>query len=309
MAGKSTNIVSRTFVESYVKKQIKALKQSPTETINTLSKQLLEKPKGSLEKYLLHITPEKLQDTQSGYYKLFHDILPKVNTDHLVTLGMNIGYNGIFTASKNSQTNSPESKSSTLWAFMLSIDGINYEKKSAQYKAQITNAKKNGTRCFMLFIEKNAWKLLPLIKKEKDCAFFLFCPSSCLTEKFLDAAKLTKNLFISVSYNSNDNKSQTVSADVFKRLRTRKLPYGIHYYYSASDIDDFKSGEIFKELSKEQPLFSFFLSKKSAAGKDTVTEEEKKAIYETIIKERYWLKYPSIPFEVENDTKKVQVFI
>ena len=109
MASKNTNIVSKTLVESYIRKQVKALKQSPAETIDTLTKQLLDKPKGSLEKYLLHITPEKLQDTQSGYYKLFHDILPKVNTDHLVTLGMNIGYNGIFTASKNTQTNSPES--------------------------------------------------------------------------------------------------------------------------------------------------------------------------------------------------------
>ena len=36
-------------------------------------------------------------------------------------------------------------------------------------------------------------------------------------------------------------------------------------------------------------------------GKDTVTEEEKKAVYEIIIKERYWLKYPSIPFEIEKD--------
>mgnify|MGYP000493099591 CR=1 FL=1 len=124
MASKNTNIVSKTLVESYIRKQVKALKQSPAETIDTLTKQLLDKPKGSLEKYLLHITPEKLQDTQSGYYKLFHDILPKVNTDHLVTLGMNIGYNGIFTASKNTQTNSPESKSDALWAFMLSIDGI-----------------------------------------------------------------------------------------------------------------------------------------------------------------------------------------
>ena len=106
MASKNTNIVSKTLVESYIRKQVKALKQSPAETIDTLTKQLLDKPKGSLEKYLLHITPEKLQDTQSGYYKLFHDILPKVNTDHLVTLGMNIGYNGIFTASKNTQTNS-----------------------------------------------------------------------------------------------------------------------------------------------------------------------------------------------------------
>ena len=283
MASKNTNIVSKTLVESYIRKQVKALKQSPTETIDTLTKQLLDKPKGSLEKYLLHITPEKLQDTQSGYYKLFHDILPKVNTDHLVTLGMNIGYNGIFTASKNTQTNSPESKSDALWAFMLSIDGINYEKKSAQYKAQISNAKKNGTRCFMLFIEKNAWKLLPLIKKEKDCAFFLFCPASCLTEKFLDAAKLTKNLFISMAYNRNNHKQQTLSTDVFKQLRIRKLPYAVHYYYSASDIENFKSGEIFKELSKEKPLFSFFLSKKADSGKDTVTEEEKKAVYEIII--------------------------
>ena len=79
MASKNTNIVSKTLVESYVRKQVKALKQSPTETINTLTKQLLDKPKGSLGKYLLHITPEKLQDTQSGYYKLFHDILPKIN--------------------------------------------------------------------------------------------------------------------------------------------------------------------------------------------------------------------------------------
>ena len=74
MASKNTNIVSKTLVESYIRKQVKALKQSPTETIDTLTKQLLDKPKGSLEKYLLHITPEKLQDTQSGYYKLFHDI-------------------------------------------------------------------------------------------------------------------------------------------------------------------------------------------------------------------------------------------
>ncbi len=308
MAGKNTNIVSRTFVESYIRKQIRSLKQSPTQTIDTLTRQLLERPKGSLEKYLLHITPEKLQDTQSGYYKLFHDILPKINTDHLVTLGMNIGYNGLFTASKNTQINSPESKSNALWAFMLSIDGINYEKKSTQYKAQITNKKKNGTRCFMLFIEKNAWKLLPLIKKEKDAAFFLFCPPSCLTEKFLDAAKFTKNLFISVAYN-NDQSTPIPSTDVFKQLKTRKLPYAVHYYYCASDVESIKSGKIFKELSKEQPLFSFFISKKIISGNDEITKEEKKAVYEAIVKERYWLKYPSIPFEIEEDTEKIQRFI
>ena len=48
MASKNTNIVSKTLVESYIRKQVKALKQSPAETIDTLTKQLLDKPKGSL---------------------------------------------------------------------------------------------------------------------------------------------------------------------------------------------------------------------------------------------------------------------
>ena len=122
-------------------------------------------------------------------YKLFHDILPKVNTDHLVTLGMNIGYNGIFTDFKKHTNKLPrEQIKNALWLLCFPSMELIMKKKSAQYKAQISNAKKNGTRCFMLFIEKNAWKLLPLIKKEKDCAFFLFCPASCLTEKFLDVA-------------------------------------------------------------------------------------------------------------------------
>ena len=101
-----------------------------------------------------------------------------------------------------------------------------------------------------------------------------------------------------MAYNKNNHKHPAPSTDVFKQLRIRKLPYAVHYYYSASDIENFKSGEIFKELSKEKPLFSFFLSKKSDSGQDTVTEEDKKAVYEIIIKERYWLTYPSIPFVI-----------
>ena len=41
MASKNTNIVSKTLVESYIRKQVKALKQSPAETIDG-------KPPGSL---------------------------------------------------------------------------------------------------------------------------------------------------------------------------------------------------------------------------------------------------------------------
>ena len=54
MASKNTNIVSKTLVESYIRKQVKALKQSPTETIDTLTKQLLDKPKGTLKNFRIH---------------------------------------------------------------------------------------------------------------------------------------------------------------------------------------------------------------------------------------------------------------
>ena len=153
MAGKNINIVSKTLAESYIRKQIKALKQDPAQTIHTLTKQLLEKPDSPLEKYLLHITPEKLQDTQSGYYQLFHDILPKTNTEHLVTLAMNIGYNSLFTASKNTQLHSPESIFNALWAFKLSIDGICYEKKQHNIKHRLP-AQKRTEPTVLYFLSK-----------------------------------------------------------------------------------------------------------------------------------------------------------
>ena len=37
MAGKNINIVSKTLAESYIRKQIKALKQDPAQTIHTLT--------------------------------------------------------------------------------------------------------------------------------------------------------------------------------------------------------------------------------------------------------------------------------
>ena len=48
MAGKNINIVSKTLAESYIRKQIKALKQDPAQTIHTLTKQILEKPDSPL---------------------------------------------------------------------------------------------------------------------------------------------------------------------------------------------------------------------------------------------------------------------
>ena len=126
MAGKNINIVSKTLAESYIRKQIKALKQDPAQTIHTLTKQLLEKPDSPLEKYLLHITPEKLQDTQSGYYQLFHDILPKINTEHLVTLAMNIGYNSLFASKIHSYT--PQKHCNAFWLLSCQLMGI-YRKK------------------------------------------------------------------------------------------------------------------------------------------------------------------------------------
>ena len=135
-------------------------------------------------------------------------------------------------------------------------------------------------------------------KKRKRLCILLVLPRFLLNRKIPRCRKADKKSFYFCCLYKNNHKHPAPSTDVFKQLRIRKLPYAVHYYYSASDIENFKSGEIFKELSKERPLFSFFLSKKSDSVQDTVTEEDKKAVYEIIIKERYWLTYPSIPFAI-----------
>lgn len=295
MADDKINTLSRSLTESFVRKQVKALKKSPDRTIRNMVDMALNLSKGKFQKYFFQAAQEMLQDDQCGYYRLFHDVLVHVGTEHLITFGMNVGYNSFTGGAKIIRKNEEKLGHHIPWSVFLRIDTNEYEKMAPHWKSLIMDGKKLGIYSYLLLLQKNPWKLLPFIKKEADCAFFLFCPASCLTEKFLDAARKAKNLLISVEYSA-------ASREVFYQLRRRKLPYAIHVRYRETDIPKITDGIFLSEISRENPVFTFFIPRK-------VPAPDSRRVYDYVVSERYHLKYPTIPFELGNDLQEIDRII
>lgn len=277
MAGKNTKRLPRTLVESYVRKQIRGLKSSPEKGIAKLSDMAEGLANEQIKQYILNLLKEMLANKEGGSYRLLCHVLSTVNTEHLVTLGMNIGYNSLYTGncSGNYSNNYPEE-----------IDGLHYESKATYYKKHITEEKKSGIYTWGLFMQKNIWKLIPVIQKEKDCAFLIFCPASCLTDKFLDAAKSLKNLMLCIEYPSS-------SPELFQKLQKRKLPYSVFVCCSDADtgIRQTNLDSLLGNISKYYPVFTFFIT-------NDATEQYSNEVSEFIKKNRSLLKYPTIAVEL-----------
>lgn len=275
MAGKNTNRLSRTLVESYVRKQIRGLKSSPEKGITKLSDMAESLANERIKQSILKLLEEMLANKEGGSYRLLCHVLSTVNTEHLVTLGMNIGYNSLYAGNHSGITS-------------LEIDGLHYESNVPQYKKQITSGKKSGSYIWLLFMQKNVWKLIPLIQKEKDCAFLIFCPASCLTDKFLDAAKSLKNLMLCIEYSST-------SSELFQKLQKRKLPYSVFVRCSNTDtnIRQTDLNSLLGRISKYYPVFTFFIT-------EDATEQYTNEMSEFIKKNLAPLNYPTIPVDINN---------
>lgn len=285
MAGKNTKKLPRTLVESYVRKQIRGLKSSPEKGLAKLSDLAEGLANEQIKQYILKLLKEMLANKEGGSYRLLCHVLSTVNTEHLVTLGMNIGYNSLYAGncSGNYSNNYPDKP---LGIRSLEIDGLHYESKATYYKKHITEGKKSGIYTWGLFMQKNIWKLIPVIQKEKDCAFLIFCPASCLTDKFLDAAKTLKNLMLCIEYSSS-------SPELFQKLQKRKLPYSVFVRCGDTDtsIRQIDLDSLLSNISKYYPVFTFLIIKDA-------TEQYSNEVSEFIKKNHSLLKYPTIAIEL-----------
>lgn len=271
MAVINTKGLSKTLIESYVRKQIRDLKSSPEKGIAKLSDLAGGLSNEQIKQYILKLLKEMTENKEGGAYRLLCHTLSTVNTEHLITLGMNIGYNSLY-ISGNAGISS------------LKINGLNYESNAATYKKQIAAGKKSGICTWLFFMQKNIWKLIPMIQKEKDCAFLVFCPASCLTEKFLDAAKSLKNLMLCVDYSS-------VSSKTFQELKKRKLPYSVFVNCNDEIACTIAQDNYLCEISKNYPAFTFFMTK-------DMTESFRDEVEEFVKEQRTPLKYPTIAVEL-----------
>lgn len=275
-------------LETIVRSTLKNIKSSPEREARNLIDLGLEFSSGRFQKRFLQSAQKMLNNQGSAYYSLVKDTVDSVDHDILTTFGINLGYNGCTKGARVIREVEAEHGFNVPWSITLVINEEKLEKEPEFYQSLLQQGVDLGIHTYLLFIIGDPNKVLPLMERQGDCAFFLFLRGHQASSSFIDKMKSVKNAMTFVYFNEDMPKT-------CQKLREAKLLYGVYERYSEKDKERIFSGEWLNSLLPAKPAFAML-----RADYDC-TEQTKKDVYDYIVSVRDNQHYPLLLVDLKND--------
>lgn len=251
--GENMNYV---LVKTLVSKAIRDIKTDPERTVRNLVDMALQFSDSRFQRQFFSIASKILSDEHSGYYSLVSDTLTKVNEEALLTVSMNLGYNGLYCGSKYIRSHEAADGYNIPWTVALSVSG---EQDQGRVHNIIRQGEGLGIRTWHLFSNKSICDCLTTAAGHPDSAFICFCESDELDMNVLDLATETKNTILLVPY----DKHADVTCGL---LREGGILYGLYYSYKDEDAEEIESGELIQDMQQLYPAVCVFKPKKDCSA-------------------------------------------
>lgn len=248
--------ITQIFIETTIKKTIDDIKDSPKRSIRNLVDLALNFTKGRFQKPFLESVQKMLQDENSSYYDLIVDTVYNVDTERLITLGMNVGYNGCTKGAEKIREIERTEKYDIPWSVSLEIDGGSFLDNEDKYFDVIEQGKKLGIYTWLIFADRNIKSVLSLAKKHSDCGFIFFCTQDNMYENLLDEAESIYNIMFVVRYDEE-------MSDIISKLRERKMMYSVYIPYTDKDVNNLISNDFYEGVIEMHPVFTVLVPDKS----------------------------------------------
>lgn len=278
--------INQILIETTLRKTISDIKDSPKRSIRNLVDLGLNFTSGGFEKPFFEMIQKLLQNEHSPYYDLVSDTVYNVNTDKLVTFGMNVGFNSCVKGSKIIREIEEKEKYNIPWCVMLEIDGKRYPVNEKKYLDLIEQGRNIGIFTWLIFSERNLKLVLSLAEMNSDSAFVYFCNEEDINASVLDEAEKLNNIMFAVK--SNEDMSGTLAM-----LREKQMLYSVYLPYSENEVSLITSGEIYEGIENMHPIFTVLLPVKECSQysrekiKDFVTKVRKNQDFRTVLWDIY----------------------
>ena len=280
---------SRTIIETIVRKAISDIQDAPKLSIRNCVDMALTSAEGRFQNYFFQTARVMLEDESSSYYKLVSDTVVSVDTDKLVTFGLNLGYNSCTIGAQKIRRLEQEKHFNIPWSVTLAIHGSDYLQKEAEYNSILEQGKALGIYTWMIYALDEADKILSLVREHPECAFILYCNPEEITDTVLDEAENIDYVMFAVRHADGVE-------NACRLLRSRRFLYSVFYLFGESDCDDILRGEFLSDTEILHPLFTGFLAKEKCA------ENVKKTVYQYIVDERKHQRNQTILWDIINDS-------
>lgn len=282
---------SRIIIKTFVKTALKDADDSPERCTRNLIDMALHFSKGRFQQEFFEMARAMLNNENSPYYPLIEDTLRHMDKEKLIEFGMNLGYNGCTMGAHIVRKIKRTENINVPWLLFLNIAASD-EELLTNYQPIFDQGKELGIYVYFLYTDDDPIKLLPLIKKNPDCAIILMCRSASVTEDFAEAAETVNNMLIGVKYDDNTDSACLV-------LRDHRLLYSIYRMYKNEESEEILSGSYARFAEEMHCPFVAVL-----ADPDCSTSI-KENIYKAVVGARVAQKYRTIPLDLIYDTERV----
>lgn len=282
---------SRIIIKTFVKTALKDADDSPERCTRNLIDMALHFSKGRFQQEFFEMARTMLNNENSPYYPLIEDTLRHMDKEKLIEFGMNLGYNGCTMGAHIVRKIKRTENINVPWLLFLNIAASD-EELLTNYQPIFDQGKELGIYVYFLYTDDDPIKLLPLIKKNPDCAIILMCRSASVTEDFAEAAETVNNMLIGVKYDNNTDSACLV-------LRDHKLLYSVYRMYTDKDSEEILSGSYARFTEEMHCPFT------AVIAESTCSTQISENVYKAVVGARVAQKYRTIPIDLGYDSERV----
>lgn len=290
------NNLNRIMIETTVREAIKHIQHDPERSLRNLIDMALNFSDGRFQRHFLEIARDMLKNDCSCYYQIIPDFVSTVDTERIITFGMNVGYNSCTNGAAVIRSIEKKEHFNIPWSISLELNEPDYTNKREKYISLIEQGQKLGIYTWSIYTRNAISPILELAEKFPQCAFSIFCSPNEITDIGLDESDELYNIMYVVKFGDDVE-------DACNLLRSRNFLYSIYYPYEESDVNKIVSGDFLCDTEILHPVFTIF------AASPSCTQDIRAQIYQYIQDSRTEQKYRTIPFDMIYDCRTIDYII
>lgn len=212
-------------IESSVRRAIKRAQFDPRRSLRNLVDLAVESSSGVTQlPFFARVQDMLASDDHNAYFDLVERVVRDVDLEHIVTFGINLGYEGCTKGAHTIRATELVRGFNVPWA--LSVE-LPHEAPFVSHAlvATLNEARQLGIHVFLVYAQSDISGALDLAELFPDCAFIIFCQPSFLNSPLARRAEDIPQALISILYVDGVE-------DACGLLRDHRLPCAVHICYT-----------------------------------------------------------------------------
>ncbi len=292
--------IARILVETTVRKTITDIQQDPLRSTRNLVDMALNFAGGRFQQHFFETARKLLDREDSAYYTLAEDVVKTVDTERLVTFGMNVGYNGCTEGARTIRQIEEEEGFNIPWCLSLMLEEEIFLKEEDAYIRLIEQGQALGIYTWQLHLSRLNREVLRFVSRFPDSAFVLFCLPDSITPHLLSQSRELNNLMFACIY---QEETKAACEEICPVLRRQGYLYGLYLPYNADNLGKMEDEAFLKALLRLRPAFTFF------TPDGPLLPEIQNSFYSALNKLRLSQDYPTVFMELFKDNQQIDSII